>query len=234
MAMLFWRPQDRVFLDKKCIHEKDLTLKTQAIFSLAGLLKKSDLMLILWDPTWTERMWCLFELAAFLKSRKAQTTKQELIIRPVLLGPVSIAMFITSSVVMLPLTFLGGAVSGGIMTYAPLVSLIFLGGLVTIYMFVGTLRRYFHDLETMKQQLKVISFDRAQSTCCEQNHVNESGNPYLCDRLLVKKCINVWFGSQEAFEETVRSEVLDIVSRDLTHGVFTSKSWVLGVTVPIL
>lgn len=72
MAMLFWRPQDRVFLDRICIHEKDLTLKTQAILSLAGLLKKSDLMLILWDPTWTERMWCLFELAAFLKSRKAQ------------------------------------------------------------------------------------------------------------------------------------------------------------------
>ena len=154
MAMLFWRPQDRVFLDKICIHEKDLTLKTQAIFSLAGLLKKSDLMLILWDPTWTERMWCLFELAAFLKSRKAQTTKQELIIRPVLLGPVSIAMFITSSVVMFPLTFLGGAVSGGIMTYAPLVSLIFLGGLVTIYMFVGTLRSYFQDLETMKQAVE--------------------------------------------------------------------------------
>jgi hypothetical protein len=233
VAMLFWRPQDRVFLDRICIHEKDLTLKTQAILSLAGLLKKSDLMLILWDPTWTERMWCLFELAAFLKSRKAQTTKQELIIRPVLLGPVSIEMFITSSVVMFPLTFLGGAVSGGIMTYAPLVSLIFLGGLVTIYMFVGTLRSYFQDLETMKQQLKVISFDRAQSTCCEQDHVNESGNSYLCDRLLVQKCINVWFGSQEAFEETVRSEVLDIVSRDLTHGVFTGK-WVLGVTVPIL
>jgi hypothetical protein len=34
-------------------------------------------------------------------------TEQELIIRPVLLGPVSIAMFITSSAVMLPLTFFG-------------------------------------------------------------------------------------------------------------------------------
>ena len=64
--------------------------------------------------------------------------------------------------------------------------------------------------------------------------MNESGNAFLRDRLLVKKCVNVWFGSQEAFEETVRSEVLDIVSRDLTHGVFTSKSWVHGVTVPIL
>ena len=78
----------------------------------------------------------------------------------------------------------------------------------------------------------MISFDRARSTC-EQNHVNESGEPFLCDRQMVKKCVNEWFGSQKAFEEMVRSEVLEIVSRDLTEGVFTS-NWVLGVTVPIL
>ena len=108
--MLFWRPQDRVFLDRICIHEKDLTLKTQAIFSLAGLLKKSDLMLILWDPTWTER--------SLLKKQKGSMTEQELIIRPVLLGPVSSAMFITSSAVMLPLTFFGGSPSDGVMAYA--------------------------------------------------------------------------------------------------------------------
>lgn len=74
---------------------------------------------------------------------------------------------------------------------------------------------------------------RSHSVHCEQGHGNESGNPFLCDRLLVKRCVNVWFGSREAFEETVRSEVLDIVSTDLTQGVFTTK-WVLGVTVPIL
>ena len=28
--------------------------------------------------------------------------------------------------------------------------------------------------------------------------MNESGNAFLCDRLLVKKCVNVWFGGSDS------------------------------------
>ena len=54
LLTFLWRSQKKIFLDRLCISQKDDRLKAQAIFSLAGLLKKSDVMLILWDPTWTE------------------------------------------------------------------------------------------------------------------------------------------------------------------------------------
>ena len=54
LVMIFWRSQTRIFFDRICISE-DRRLKSQAIVSLAGLLRRSDSMLILWDPTWTRR-----------------------------------------------------------------------------------------------------------------------------------------------------------------------------------
>ena len=55
LVLTCWRSQKGVFLDRICICQNDEDLKTEAILSLAGLLKNSDRMLILWDPTWTER-----------------------------------------------------------------------------------------------------------------------------------------------------------------------------------
>jgi len=150
LLTFLWRSQKKIFLDRLCISQKDDRLKAQAIFSLAGLLKKSDVMLILWDPTWTEtcltfddfcvcfpfwfccfkvfspnmgfhlsflkryehelqelwqeRLWCLFEFAAFLKSKDMASAKQTLIVRPIFFGPISIALFVFCFAVALPLT----------------------------------------------------------------------------------------------------------------------------------
>ena len=103
LVVIFWRPQTPVFLDRICISQTDSDLKVHAVFSLSGLLRKTDTLLILWDPTWTERLWCLFELAAFLQSKK--NGKQALKIRPIFLGPVSILGFVTFFVALLPGTF---------------------------------------------------------------------------------------------------------------------------------
>ena len=55
----------------------------------------------------------------------------------------------------------------------------------------------------------------------------------LCDRKVVKECVKIWFGSQEAFEETVRSEVLETLMVVLSEEVFTNR-WILCVTCPLL
>ena len=195
LAMILWRPQSRVFLDRICISQTDVALKTQAIFSLAGLLKKSDSMLILWDPSWTERLWCLFELAAFLQSKK--DLKKELIIRPTFLGPVHIAVFLTCVAGMIPLTMAPIDVSNGAIAFVVPAIFMCLSGFVVFYVAMSTLRRYFRDLDIMKQQLLSISFDTARSSCCDTNHVGASGAPVICDRRIVQECVNVWFGSQD-------------------------------------
>lgn len=55
----------------------------------------------------------------------------------------------------------------------------------------------------------------------------------LCDRKIVKECVNVWFGSQEGFEETVRSEILEILSFDLAKRVLTTRS-TLAMFIPFM
>ena len=42
LTFFLWRPQQPVFLDKICINEQENEQKCENIFSLAGILKRSD------------------------------------------------------------------------------------------------------------------------------------------------------------------------------------------------
>ncbi|CAE7274973.1 unnamed protein product [Symbiodinium sp. CCMP2592] len=228
LAMMFWRPRTGVFLDRICISQNDARLKTEAIFSLAGLLKNSDRMLILWDPTWTERLWCLFELAAFLKSKTSR--QQHLIVRPIFMGPLTIAVYLTFAAFAMPIATVPVDTER---TILQMLSAIVLCMLVVAVPTASTIRSYFRDLDTMKLQLSSISVDSTRSSCCDLNHLSSSGERMLCDRKIVKECVKTWFGSELAFEDTVRTEVSDILNRDLTQKVF-STPWALGVSSPVI
>lgn len=101
------------------------------------------------------------------------------------------------------------------------------------YAAVGILRNYFRDLDIMKQQLLSISFDSTRSACCDQNHRNPAGEFLPCDRKIVKECVNIWFGSQQAFEDTVRLEFLETLNHDLVEKALGTP-WVLGITAPVM
>jgi hypothetical protein len=47
---------------------------------------------VLWDVTWVQRLWCIFEFAAFLKSRGSTMAKTPLI-RPILFGACALTIF---------------------------------------------------------------------------------------------------------------------------------------------
>ncbi len=230
LVTIFWQPRKRVFLDRLCISSTNQRLKTEAIFSLGGLLKHSDSMLVLWDPTWTERLWCLFELAAFLQSKKDQ--KKQLLIRPTFLGPMRISFFLMSFAGMIPLIMVPIDVSQPIFQLAAAGGVILCASVVS-YVAMSTLRSYFRDLDIMKQQLLDVSFDTARSACCDNDHVGSGGGRMLCDRKIVKECVNQWFGSQEVFEHTLRSEILDVLTCDLAKRAFTTKS-TLAMFMPIM
>ncbi|CAE7594130.1 unnamed protein product, partial [Symbiodinium necroappetens] len=233
LVMIFWRPQTRVFLDSTCISQCNDELKAKGIVSLAGLLRRSDSMLILWDPTWTERLWCLFELAAFLKSRERGARQQKLTITPTLLGPIRIGTFLTATAGSLAFRVAPAvrpSVSGPQYSFLYTTFLTAVAAFLFGYVLAGILRRYFRDLDTMRRQLQSMSFDTALCECCTRGHADLPGLP--CDRKILKQCVVMWFGSLESFESTLRSEVLEVLTRDLEE-VFTTRSTIAAYT-PIM
>ncbi|CAE7863063.1 unnamed protein product, partial [Symbiodinium microadriaticum] len=173
-------------------------------------------------------MWCLFELAAFLKSKTSQ--QQHLIVRPIFMGPLSIAIFLTFAALAIPVATVP---VDNERTIVQLLSPIVFCTCVVAVPAASTVRSYFRDLDTMKLQLLSISVDSTRSSCCDLHHVGPSGERMMCDRKIVKECVKIWFGSEVTFEDTVRTNVLDILNRDLTQKVF-STPWALGVTSPIM
>ena len=235
LTFCFWQPQQPVFLDRICINESNNDQKAACIFSLAGILKRSDEMLVLWDATWSDRLWCLFELAAFLKSKDA--SQQTLFIRPTFLGPCSIVMFIGSFFVMLPMTAIPQPKHlGEMLSEIKVLLMVLLVAILTwclfIYFIVASLRAYFRSVETLKKKLQNICLDDTRCSCCDLGHVQE-GTPMLCDRRIVNECVSIWFGSQEAFENYVRSAVLETVVSGLEETIFT-RGWSLSVASPMI
>eukprot|EP00438_Fugacium_kawagutii_P015666 Skav208590 [mRNA] locus=scaffold3152:313046:316194:- [translate_table: standard] len=230
-SFVFWKPRQDVFFDGVCI-SNDPDVKCHAIVSLAGMLQNSKEMLVLWDPSWGERLWCLFELAAFLKCKKAEGSRKVLIIRPTLVGPCSIVVFLTSWAAMLPLATMPLSQRGPLGFLTPVIGMLVTSS-VAGYCALVTFRAYFHSVQVLEETLRWTTFDTVRSSCCERNHVDRHGYRMLCDREFVKQCVTLWFGSTQAFEETIRSELLDVVTEELRYNIFT-QGWVLQVSTPIL
>ena len=66
IVLLCWKPRKTVFLDALCINDDDDRWKCAALLSMPVFLKAADSLLVLWDETYTQRMWCCFEIASFL------------------------------------------------------------------------------------------------------------------------------------------------------------------------
>eukprot|EP00439_Symbiodinium_sp_Y106_P042229 s149_g5.t1 len=60
-----WAPS--FWLDKLCIHQTKEELKAQQVAALPVFVARSSRMLVLWDDTYFERLWCNMEMATFAK-----------------------------------------------------------------------------------------------------------------------------------------------------------------------
>ncbi|CAE7653746.1 unnamed protein product, partial [Symbiodinium pilosum] len=65
-----WSPS--LWLDKLCICQSDEDGKAEAISALPEFVRRSSRMLILWDETYFERLWCNLEIAIFVKSHNSE------------------------------------------------------------------------------------------------------------------------------------------------------------------
>jgi hypothetical protein len=78
VLVVFWHPmfswlyfRQKLFIDKYCIHQSDLKGKTApAVTRLPLFLQHSKRLYVLFDSEYTTRLWCVFELAVYLRLRK--------------------------------------------------------------------------------------------------------------------------------------------------------------------
>ena len=72
VVSLFWRRRQLVFMDRICIHQSNHLLKAEGLISMGAILKSSDSMLVLWDPTYQERSSEKVSLMKVFRERMSQ------------------------------------------------------------------------------------------------------------------------------------------------------------------
>ena len=59
-----------VFFDRMCISRIDRRSQDLALYSLNEIVARSDNMLVLWSPTYFQRLWCIYEIGTFMKRKR--------------------------------------------------------------------------------------------------------------------------------------------------------------------
>eukprot|EP00435_Cladocopium_sp_Y103_P054149 s201_g17.t1 len=194
-VLLLWRRHDRIFLDAGCINQSTPKAKIEGIRSMGGLLRMSRRMLVLWDVTYVERLWCMFELAAFMKSR-SQPNTDDVVIRPTLLGACALTIFVSFYVLMLVLSVLTFFNVKGI----EVVLACSCCSMLVMYWTAAVYRGYFHSVQLFHDQLANFRLANSKCYCCSSGHVSSSGRPIICDREIVTQCVGKWFGDEDSLK----------------------------------
>lgn len=227
LSVLFlWRPKQRVFLDKVCIHQKDPVLKKEGVESIGAFLYYSKTMLVLWDPSYATRLWCVFEMAAFAWAHR-NDLKNRVEIRPVIFAPVYFGFMATSVINWALLTMFPRTPTMSITVWPALQSIICILG-------VHFLRSFHRDMTILRQHLAEFQAANAQCYCCSVSHrLPETGERIACDREVIQACIMTWFGTLTDFDSFVQAELAGYFWRSLGHFGLPYR-WVLGSQLPVL
>eukprot|EP00928_Gymnodinium_smaydae_P097740 TRINITY_DN8925_c0_g1_i1.p1 TRINITY_DN8925_c0_g1~~TRINITY_DN8925_c0_g1_i1.p1 ORF type:complete len:578 (+),score=40.15 TRINITY_DN8925_c0_g1_i1:29-1735(+) len=186
LCFLFWHRVRTVltlrpvmmFLDKLCIHQTDEEKKKLGILALAGFLRKSRVMLILWSPRYFTRLWCAYELVSWFRLHENAST--------VIFLPISYAFALVMMVCFGSIYLaLRSANIGYWNMFFEIVWLI--PGLVLFLHSVIATRNVF-------EQISSFSIRSSKCFCCEHGHKHpKTGMPMVCDRKMVYKTLDNWF-----------------------------------------
>ena len=215
-GLLLWRRHKLIFLDAACIDQSNCVRKAEGLVSMGAFLKSSKRLLVLWDLSYASRLWCFFELAAFLHSQRGKTA--DLTVCPVSVGSVLLMGQIGLAVFFLLLLFL--PVPADFYPYGALVlsALCFPSFTTLAYVVLAHCR----SIDDIHHQVQNFSIEHSSSGCCDMQHIDpQTGDPMICDRAVISRCIIAWFGSLQSFEDSVRGQVRQVLVYQLTYNTFT-------------
>eukprot|EP00927_Polykrikos_kofoidii_P083101 TRINITY_DN8429_c0_g1_i6.p1 TRINITY_DN8429_c0_g1~~TRINITY_DN8429_c0_g1_i6.p1 ORF type:complete len:533 (-),score=53.31 TRINITY_DN8429_c0_g1_i6:64-1662(-) len=206
-TLLCWRSRRLVFLDKICISQVNEKKKLDAVMGIGAFLKASKRMLVMMDSTYTTRLWCIFELAAYSKLMESDSEKV-MCLRPLAYGRIFICVFSSSiiSMTVRSLVRMGYVWPSAynVVHALPIIALL------------HNMRRYQDAMEKLSGQLLEFSMDASKCYCCQVCHVHPDTSAHIsCDREAVQKCIESWWGSIDAFTDFVRNCLHGRLARDV-------------------
>eukprot|EP00439_Symbiodinium_sp_Y106_P040369 s381_g4.t4 len=227
LTLLLWRRRKLAFLDVGCIDPTDDSLKREGLLSLGAFLKNSESLLVLWDETYVARLWCMFEMAAFLRSRGLGVgTGKCLVVCPVFVGPALLVGQLGASIFILAtLRFSHAGLYVHLIFQA---AVAFPSFLLLAYLVLA----HYHNVEVVQDQVGSLTIKDSACYCCSRRHVQD-GVEMICDRVVIVRCIEAWFGSVEHFETAVRGEVRRAMVHQLANNVFSYRRIVQGLS-PIM
>ncbi|CAE7949481.1 PRN1 [Symbiodinium sp. KB8] len=204
LTLLLWSRRKQVFLDIACICQTDSQLKAEGLLSIGAFLKNSRSLLVLWD-----------EMAAFLHSRQPGARKN-LVVCPVFVAPALLVGHLGLSVLLVAY----------LLSQVPIFPW---GGLVMclltvpcLMLFAIAVVAHYRSIEQIQDQVRSFTIDKSSCHCCSCEHVDPgTGETMVCDRRLIVRCISLWFGSADAFEEIVRTRLLKVLVYQLKTQVFS-------------
>lgn len=155
---------------------------------MAGFLRHSDQLVVLWTPRYFSRLWCVYEVASWIHLGKDVENRVQVI-------PVAFALVLL------------GLQGGGVLYYITLATFpvhdggIWFSLLVVIVPTVPILIVPFHvmrymvgQLALLPRQIQSFSVRGIECFCCRHNHTHpDTGEHLLCDRRLVLAELANWF-----------------------------------------
>ncbi|CAE7466998.1 unnamed protein product [Symbiodinium microadriaticum] len=245
--LCFWQklrstvlPPIVVFLDKLCIAQspEQAELKKKGILGLAAFLNHSKRLVVLWSPRYFSRLWCAYEIAAFLTDHNKH---KHILIMPVHAGiTITSAFFffswVTSSLLivlgLLEYGTLGVQLGQDLWAVAGAALGWMLGPVVLFGLPFATFSvRMAKQLQHVPEQLKTFEVQNAACFCCANDHKHpDTGAEIPCDRELVYRKLEDWYGRPtdigdehlRRFNSLVHHRLGRSVLRQMPHAVPTA------------
>ena len=205
----------------------------EGMLNLAALLKRSQSMLVCWDPSYVLRMWCSVELAAFLKSHP----EGPLVIRPTSWGACVIVAFLSLATLLVGPEILTNNLVREEGAWRDLVaSFVFTASVIVFMCFTSAVARaHFRAAATVQDQLRTFSFENdTLCHCCTVHHVDKHGQKLLCDKQTISGCLEHWFGSVADFDVVVQKQVSASFGSRVSLNCLLPYSWLTATTIPML
>eukprot|EP00929_Paragymnodinium_shiwhaense_P027445 TRINITY_DN16108_c0_g1_i1.p1 TRINITY_DN16108_c0_g1~~TRINITY_DN16108_c0_g1_i1.p1 ORF type:complete len:637 (+),score=15.34 TRINITY_DN16108_c0_g1_i1:43-1953(+) len=227
-----------VFLDKLCIHQEDVEMKTAGILGLAGFLRASNRLVILWSPRYFSRLWCTYEVVTWCYLKGLDSSG--VFFLPVSASLLHILTWMAFSCIGCMRAIWEHLQSVGVVEPSSHYVITLIAGALCLPIFYQT-SAVVRQLAAIDSQVRGFRIHDAKCFCCTHDHIDpSSGRRMSCDRKLVYKTLHDWHLQMQerhtssllevaqGSSDPVVGEALhgfdEVVRHELTRTLFGSKS----------